>query len=268
VSREVIVDARAPASLGEAATNVGTLPGRRSGRSDGRFAREYDPARFCDEAWVDDAASRARGGEERQGNGKGGAFRGKQQGTQRFRIDLCVAALVASFFRASDAGADEPKFSRFDVQTVFYISKSDDRNRVDYGIRLDEHCAPTNNDAVFQYWREFENSPPVRVHTLGVFEYIPYGISEQRLIRKTSTGGIHALKLRQFEKTPIGIITKKESDGHCSSQARAVINGRESELTYVYVRLGRGGLTPSVDYVEVHGKDLGTGEDVHERMRK
>jgi hypothetical protein len=196
------------------------------------------------------------------------AFVVKEEATLRLRIDLCVGLLVASFFPARDAGADEPRFSRFDVQTVFYISKSDDRNRVDYGIHLDDRCAPTHDDAVFQYWREFENSPPVRVHTLGVFEYIPYGISEQRVIRKTSTGSIYLLRLRQFEKTPIGIITKKESDGHCSSQARAIINGRESELTYVYVRLGRGGLTPSVDYVEVHGKDLGTGQDIHERMRR
>jgi hypothetical protein len=39
-----------PAPLPEAVSNDGTLPCGKSGRSDGGFAREYDPARFCDEA--------------------------------------------------------------------------------------------------------------------------------------------------------------------------------------------------------------------------
>jgi hypothetical protein len=181
---------------------------------------------------------------------------------------LVAGVLAASSVRASDASAAEPTFLPFDVQTVFYISKSDDRNRVDYGIHLDDRCAPTKDEAVFQYWRDFEDAPPVRVHTLGIIEYIPYGISEQRTIRKTASGGYQMIRLRQFDKTPIGIITRKEADGHCSSQARAVINGKESELTYVYVKLARGGITPSVDYVDIHGKALDSGQEVQERIRK
>jgi hypothetical protein len=176
--------------------------------------------------------------------------------------------LAASSLRVSHASAAEPTFAPFDVQTVFYISKSDDRNRVDYGIHLDDRCVPIKDDAVFQYWRDFENSPPVRIHTLGIIEYIPYGISEQRTIRKAPGGGYQIIRLRQFEKTPIGIITKKEADGHCSSQARATINGKEAELTYVYVKLAKGGIAPSVDYVDVHGKALDTGVEVQERVRK
>jgi uncharacterized protein DUF4833 len=179
-----------------------------------------------------------------------------------------MAFVAGAFLPESAARATEPKFFPFDVRTVFYISKSDDRNRVDYGIHLDDHCAPYKDEAVFQYWREFENSPPVRIHTFGLFDYIAYGISEQRTIRKTATGALHVIKLRQFGKAPISIITRKEADGHCSSQARMIINGKDTELTYVYVKLARGGFAPSVDYVDVHGKDCDTGQDVQERMRR
>src|SRR5450432_4841953 len=86
------------------------------------------------------------------------------------------------FFSPGDARADAMQFGAHDIETVFFISKSDDRNRVDYGIRLNDHCAPVNDEAVFPYWREFENSPPVRTHSLGIFEYVPYGFSEQRLV--------------------------------------------------------------------------------------
>lgn len=65
-------------------------------------------------------------------------------------------------------------FGAHDVQTVFFIAKSDDKNRVDYAIHLNEHCAPTGDDAIFPYWHEFEYNPP-HTHTLGMLEYVPYG---------------------------------------------------------------------------------------------
>jgi hypothetical protein len=168
----------------------------------------------------------------------------------------------------TDARAEEPTFQRFDIPTVFYISKSDDHNRVDYGIRLDENCAPRGGDPVFPYWREFEKAPPVRIHTLGAFEYIGYGISEQRTIRRTPEGSEHFIRLRQFPKTPIDIWTHRGADGRCASQARAVINGKPCELDYVWVKLDKGGLFPSVAFVDVHGRDLETGQEVVERVRK
>jgi len=186
----------------------------------------------------------------------------------RHRWSLALLVLAA-ILPATDAAAQDPQFGQFDVPTVFYISKSDDKNRVDYGIRLDQRCAPVRDEAVFQYWRHFE--PPengTKTHMLGTFEYIPYGISEQRSLHKTQTGGVHIMKLRQFAGTPIAIITKKEADGKCTSQARAMINGKESELSYIYVKLGKGGLVPSVEYVDVHGKDLETGAEIVARMNK
>jgi len=39
----------------------------------------------------------------------------------------------------SSAHAD-PHFGPHDVATVFYVSKSENRNRVDYGLHLDADC--------------------------------------------------------------------------------------------------------------------------------
>lgn len=183
---------------------------------------------------------------------------------------VAVAAAWAAFalLVPSTALAGDPKFSAFDVQTVFYISKSDDRNRVDYGIHLDAGCTPVGNDAVFQYWREFEHSPPVRTHGLGMFEYIPYGISEQRTTHRTSSGASHEMKLRQFDKLPIRISTKKGTDGRCSAEARTVINNKDCVFAYAYVKLRKGGLAPSVEYIDLHGRDVGSGQEVVERLRK
>jgi hypothetical protein len=142
--------------------------------------------------------------------------------------------------RRSDAKAGEPPFGRFDVQTVFFISKSDDHNRVDYGIHLDEHCVSTRNDAVYLYWREFERAPPVVVHTPGLLDFVGYGISEQRVLFRAPNVGVHFVTLRQLPTMPVQIITTQGAGGRCTAQARSTING----------------------------KDLETGQEVIERVRK
>jgi hypothetical protein len=181
---------------------------------------------------------------------------------------LLLGALVlgaATLATPSTASAGLPEFGPRDVTTVFYISKSDDKNRVDYGIHMDERCAAPNDDAIFLYWREFEHAPPVKLIPLSSLDWIPYGLSEQRAVRKMRDGGIYFMKLKQFDKTPIYIITKKGADGKCTAQARSIINEKEAELTYIYVKL-KGPM--SVDYLDVHGKDLETGAEITQRMRR
>ena len=185
------------------------------------------------------------------------------------RAGLLAAALAGvAMSSASDATAGVPSFGRFDIPTVFYVSKSDDHNRVDYAIRLDEHCVPTSNDAVFFYWREFEKAPPVVIHNPGMLDFVGYGISEQRTVFKAANVGVYALRLRQLPKLVIQIITTQRADGRCSAQARSTINGKDSELSYAFVQLDKGGfsLTPSVAYVDLHGKDLENGQEVVERL--
>ncbi len=165
---------------------------------------------------------------------------------------------------AGDARADAVSFGAHDVRTVFFISKSDDKSRVDYGIRLNEHCAPTGDDAVYPYWHEFDYNPP-HTHTLNMFEYVPYGFSEQRLVHRTQSGGDQLIRLKQLDR-PILITTKKEADGSCSAMARARVGGVEgAQLVSVYAKLAG---PMSVDYIDIKGKNLASGADVTERVHK
>jgi hypothetical protein len=175
-----------------------------------------------------------------------------------------LATGLALFTSADTALASDVQFGPNDVTTVFFIDKSDDHNRVDYGMRLTANCAPVNDDALFPYWREFEH-PPVHTHGLGMLEYVPYGFSEQRMLRRTPTGGLQLVRLKQLDRL-ILISTKKEADGHCSAQAQARINGVDhATLVSVYAKLAG---AMSVDYIDVHGKNPDTGTDIVERIKK
>jgi hypothetical protein len=180
------------------------------------------------------------------------------------RFVLTLACLCAALTQSSDAHAGVVNFGANDVQTVFFINKSDDHNRVDYGIHLNEHCAPTGDDAVFPYWRVFENSPPVRTQPLGMLEYVPYGFSEQRLVHRTQTGGDQLVRLKQLDR-PIAIRARKDGTA-CVATAYARIGGVEgAQLVSVYAKLAG---PMSVDYIEIHGKNPATGADITERVHR
>ena len=170
---------------------------------------------------------------------------------------LSSNALVAAVtITASSALAGDPDFGPQDVPTVFFFSKSDDRNRVDYGLRLDAACLPVGEEPLFPYWREFESEPPgLKTHSLKFFEYAAYGISEQR-IKKTEGRADITVKLKAFPRE-IVITTEKGPDGKCAVTPRSVIAATPNvELVSAFIKLKSGW---SVEYVEVKGRVNGKG---------
>jgi len=169
---------------------------------------------------------------------------------------------------ANPANADpnlKPAFGPFDVQTAFYISKSNDRDRVDYGLRLDQHCVPLGNQAMFPYWRELEHAPPVRSHPLSFFQYMAYGFSEQRVLARTDAGGQYRVNLKQVDR-PVLVVTTRDVEGHCTTTAYARIKGvANAKLDHIFVKVAG---PMSVDYVDVYGSDPKTGDALVERMKR
>jgi hypothetical protein len=171
----------------------------------------------------------------------------------------------ASLAAPTSARASEPSFGANDLQTVFFIAKSDDKNRVDYGMRLDTRCVPYGQEPVFPYWREFEPPPPVRTKPMGTFSKLGYGISMQKVLKRSGAGGEHAIKLKQVDRL-IYITTSKGPNGRCSALVRTKIGSVDNaELVSIFVKLS-GPL--SVAYVDIKGKDPATGRKLEERLRR
>jgi hypothetical protein len=171
-----------------------------------------------------------------------------------------AATLLATF--SARAAADEPAFGPNDIQTVFFFNKSDDHNRVDYGLKLDGKCVPVGDEALFPYWRELENPPPVKTHTLKFIEYAAYGVSEQKVLKRPGQTEI-AIKLRALSR-PITVVTEKDATGKCRAVAHAKIGEvADAELSSAYIKLSHGW---SVEYVEVHGRDPKSGKDLTEKL--
>jgi hypothetical protein len=171
---------------------------------------------------------------------------------------------VGALLVAAAAHAAFPVFGPNDVKTVFFINKSDDLNRVDYLMRLDATCSARDDEAIVPYWHEFEPPPPARTKELSMLAKMGYGVASQKLVKKSPSGGDYLVRLKQVGR-PIGIATKRDSDGRCVATARMTIAGATAELLSVYVKLG-GPL--SVDYIEIKGRDFRTGKPIVERLKR
>lgn len=170
---------------------------------------------------------------------------------------LCTLSLLAG-----TAYADPVGFGPTDVPTLFYIAKSNNRDRVDYGTRLDASCRPAAADATFPYWRDLERNP-VSVHTMGMFARMAYGFAAQRVEHQADGAVVQKLVLKQMNR-PIWVTTARAEDGHCKAIAWTKIGGVDrAELISIYVKLA-GAL--SVDYVDVKGRNRETGEMLSERI--
>lgn len=172
-----------------------------------------------------------------------------------------IVALAALSSIAASARAATPEFAPHDVPTVFFINKSDDHNRVDYGLRLDAECRPVGDEALFPYWREFENAPPVRTHPLGWWEFTAYGIAQQG---PSSVPGEYRVKLKRLPRVLL-IRTAKKADGKCSAVAQTSVAGvADAEVVSAFAKLRS--VVHSVEYLEMHARDPRTGTMLSERL--
>jgi hypothetical protein len=173
--------------------------------------------------------------------------------TSLFLVTCAIASTIAA------AASAQVAFAPSDVATVFFISKSDDRNRVDYGIRLDRECRPRPADAMVVYWREFEGASGGRVtHGLNVFEGPVYGVaSEDR-----SQGAALVVEIRALRARPISVRAQRGPSGECTAEATASISGVPARLHHIHVTLGsRPG---SVAWIEIVGDALEGGRALSE----
>lgn len=161
-----------------------------------------------------------------------------------YSIGFAAASLVASF--AARAGQ---------ADSVFFIAKSENRNQVHYGMRLDAHCDPIGDRPVYGYWRMHEHGGSVE--PILPQEEAAYGIGRQERI----PGGIR-INLRALPDKPIDIVARPSENG-CVLTASTLITGVSARLHSIYVHL----TWPfRVDYVLLSGFRLDDAKWIRERL--
>jgi hypothetical protein len=178
-----------------------------------------------------------------------------------------AAALACAVLSAAPARlfAADPALVRAtagnSVRSVFFISKSENRNQVHYGVRVDDHCRPEGQRPVYGYWRDFEDGPTATSPLLD-HEQSAYGLTAPRWVRAVGDGGEIRIGLRGFPDRPLTIQTYRAGDG-CRARAFTTISRSQAVLRSIYVELG---FLFSIDYVLVRGYSAADGRPLEEKV--
>ena len=144
--------------------------------------------------------------------------------------DAAKALLVGAMFvcmlvTTSSASSDKT------IPSALFVSKSENKNQVHYGVRVDERCTLASPSPVFAYWKMLERGPDA-TEPLLAREESAYGIASQRVSGDTVTVTLHALPSR-----PITIRVARTDSG-CVASAETTIDGQAARLFNVHVALG------------------------------
>jgi len=139
---------------------------------------------------------------------------------------LLVGAMFVCMLVTSSAASSDKT-----IPSALFVSKSENKNQVHYGVRVDERCSFTSSSPVFPYWKMLERGPDA-TEPLLAREESAYGIASQRVSGDTVTVTLHALRSR-----PITIRVARTDSG-CVASAETTIDGQTARLFNVHVALG------------------------------
>jgi hypothetical protein len=141
---------------------------------------------------------------------------------------------------------------------LFSISKTENRNYVQYAERLDTSCAPVGPAPVYAFWRMLERGPSA-VEPLLPHEQPAYGIGSQSVLSRGDGRSSVRVTLRGLPRTPLLVESWRASNGACEASARTSISGVDARLFNVHAVLK---WPFGIDHLLVSGWSLADGRPV------
>jgi len=145
-----------------------------------------------------------------------------------------------------------------DPDMLFYIQRSNNRNTVVYTARLDGKGGFDRLNPVDVYWRRFA-SDGKRSELTYLQRTIAFGVEVRPL---GSSNKEFEVNLVSYPRRKV--VLKVAEDG--SPEVLMGIRGHQLKLDYAYVQLADSRLVPSVDYIDIFGRDIASGQYVRERV--
>ena len=119
---------------------------------------------------------------------------------------------------------------------LFSISKTENRNYVQFAERLDASCAPLGSAPVHAYWRMLEHGPSV-VEALLPQEQPAYGVASQTIRERGEGHGLVRVVLNALPAAPLLVESHRAANGACEASASTSIAGVDARLFNVHAVL-------------------------------
>jgi hypothetical protein len=146
---------------------------------------------------------------------------------------------------------------------LFTVSKSENKNIVQYSLRVDRQCTPVTNAPVFAFWRMLEEGPS-HTEPLLAREVKAYGVTSQVVTERRPDGGRVQLVLNAVPKRTIAVEAFRGPDGTCRTRSMVPVDGTPAYLYNVFIRLR---WLFGVDYLQLSGWSTDGSHVVTEKLR-
>ena len=151
-----------------------------------------------------------------------------------FLTSRCAA--LAAVVLVATPGASLAAAGNAASAPLFSISKTENRNYVQFAEHLDPTCAPAGNTPVYAYWRMLERGPSV-IEALLPQEQPAYGVASQEVLERGEGRGLVRVTLRALATTPLFVESRRDPGGACEASARTSIGGVNARLFNVHAVL-------------------------------
>ena len=139
------------------------------------------------------------------------------------------------------------------LNSIFFISKSDNDNQVHYGVQTNADCSLKSSKPVYPYWK-LESG---RLEHLLSMEVPVFGIASQSVSGNEVAIEVNGFKGRGISK-PITIRSTRSKSQGCQISAFTKVNGGVTRLLQVHIDLTRDGflgLGGTVHSITFYGAD-------------
>jgi hypothetical protein len=170
-------------------------------------------------------------------------------------LSIVVVSVPTNLARAEVTGIDGR-----DIASVFAISKSENRNLVDYGIHADRQCRPVGAAPIYAYWRMYEHHG--ETEPLLDIEQRIYGLVSDQSIAASDEGSVVRATVRSMPNRPIEFVLWATPHG-CRARARMHVLGSDAWLDRIFVRVA---WPFGIDSVSVFGERVTDGLPVQEKI--
>jgi hypothetical protein len=152
--------------------------------------------------------------------------------------------------------AAAPAAAQKNTQSLFIIERNKNANIVHYDARLTADGKLDPKEPVIAYWAMVaEDGRREQLNWIEKKEAYGFTVKPDASVKG------YQMTLEAAPGKPITV--KEEKD---IVRAEAVIAGRPAILEKMYINATDGPTGPKVQYIDVYGKDLTTGEKRHEKM--
>jgi len=141
---------------------------------------------------------------------------------------------------------------------LFYIQRNHNANTIIYDAIFDKNGILVSDDPVDVYWKRYEEQNQ-RMELRFIDRWYAYGVDCKKV---NGSKGLFKIKLTADKSRFFWL----KQTAPFNAMVTTEINGKQCKLDHLYIYADESAIWPKVEYVELFGININSGEQVYEKL--